>query len=174
MYKRQNQYRVVVTNACPSTATSAPATITVLAAPAVTQQPTAASACLNGTVRFNIAATGNNLTYQWQGSTDGGNTFGNLSNNSMYSGVSSSTLAVAGITAALNNTRYRAIVSSSACTPATSQAATLTTSLLQQVRIAIDQNGLTPGRTSVITGTVSPVSYTHLDVYKRQERWRCR
>lgn len=157
-----NQYRVVVTNACPSTATSAPATITVLAAPAVTQQPTAASACLNGTVRFNIAATGNNLTYQWQASTDGGNTFGNLSNNSMYSGVSSSTLAVAGITAALNNTRYRAIVSSSACTPATSQAATLTTSLLQQVRIAIDQNGLTPGRTSVITGTVSPAgNYTY-------------
>jgi hypothetical protein len=40
--------------------------------PTITQQPATQALCQGGTVTFTVAATGVNLTYQWQKSTDGG------------------------------------------------------------------------------------------------------
>lgn len=151
-----NQYRVTVSNLCPSTVTSAAAGISVTPAPVLTLQPADASVCLNGNATFTVAATGSNLTYQWQVSTDNGQTFANISDGALYSGTATATLSLIGATPALNNNRYRAIIGSGTCNPGTSQAALLSTSALQAVSIQVAQNGLTPATPSVITSSVMP------------------
>jgi gliding motility-associated-like protein len=60
-----NSYDVVITGSC-GTLTSNRAMLTVETAPAITAQPTGATACENGTAQFNVTATGAGLTYQWR------------------------------------------------------------------------------------------------------------
>ncbi len=57
-----------------------------------------------------LAAT----TYQWQLSTDGGATWNNLSNNSSYSGATTTMLGVTNITTVMNGSRYRALLTNAA------------------------------------------------------------
>jgi hypothetical protein len=116
-----NQYHLVVTNACPSTATSSNVTLTVQTAPAITTQPAAASTCTGNTATFTVVATGTNLTYQWQTAPTCGLTFTNII------GATSATLSIPNVTAAMAGTAYRVVVSGN-CTPssATSNCVTIT------------------------------------------------
>jgi hypothetical protein len=87
--------------------------------PAITAQPQNISVCAGASHTFSLTATGINISYQWQLSTDGGSTFNNIP------GATSSSYALTGITAGMNNYRYRCIVSG--CPPSvTSVAAILT------------------------------------------------
>ncbi len=107
---------------------STPMTITVNQLPTITTQPTALAApiCPGFNVTYTVGATGTGLTYQWQISTDNGTTYSNLANNANYSGVTTSSLTVSAVTTAMNNYRYRVIVSGT-CPPAvTSNAVILT------------------------------------------------
>ncbi|RYZ24406.1 MAG: T9SS type A sorting domain-containing protein, partial [Chitinophagaceae bacterium] len=74
---------------------------------------------------FTVAATGNNLSYQWQLSTDGGASYANVSNGGVYSGAGTAQLSLTGVGSTLNNFRYRCIVGSN-CPSITSGAAILT------------------------------------------------
>ncbi|HXB02993.1 MAG TPA: chitobiase/beta-hexosaminidase C-terminal domain-containing protein [Opitutaceae bacterium] len=77
------------------------------------------------TVTYVASVTGNPApTIQWQVSTDGGITWTNLSNNSSYSGVTTSTLTITG-SAALNGDEYR-YIATNASGSVTSNSATLT------------------------------------------------
>jgi sugar lactone lactonase YvrE len=77
------------------------------------------------TVTYVASVTGNPTpTIQWQVSTDGGITWTNLTNNSSYSGVTTSTLTITG-SAALNGDEYRYVATNASGTVA-SNAATLT------------------------------------------------
>jgi sugar lactone lactonase YvrE len=77
------------------------------------------------TVTYVASVTGNPPpTIQWQVSTDGGITWTNLSNNSSYSGVTTSTLTITG-SAALNGDEYR-YIATNASGSVTSNSATLT------------------------------------------------
>jgi hypothetical protein len=58
-------YDVQVTNSC-TTATSTAVNVTVNAAPAISTQPTAQTACVGQPATFTVAATGTGLTYQWR------------------------------------------------------------------------------------------------------------
>ncbi len=58
-------YHCVVTGLCGS-ATSTVATLTVLAAPAITSQPAGATKCSGETLTLSVAATGDGLLYQWR------------------------------------------------------------------------------------------------------------
>ncbi len=69
------QYRVAITSCGPTPITSNAATLTVNPVGAITTQPVATSACNGGTANFSVVATGNNLTYQWEISNDGGTTW---------------------------------------------------------------------------------------------------
>jgi len=51
------------------------------------------------------------VQYQWQVSTNSGATWSNLLNDSVYSGVTTTTLSVAGVTLAMNNNLYRLVIS---------------------------------------------------------------
>ena len=98
----------------------------------ISQQPTDQTA-VGGNASFSVSAfvtQGATLSYQWQVSTDGGNTFSNLSNQT------GATLSLSGLTIAQNNFKYRVVLSSSqvsvsglgltSATPVTSNNATLT------------------------------------------------
>jgi len=80
-----NQYRCKASNAAGSNfslANSNIATLTVNTpvAPTITVQPTDQSSAVDGTATFSLTATGvPSPTYQWQLSTDGGSTYGNIS-----------------------------------------------------------------------------------------------
>ena len=115
-----NQYHVVVNNACPSSATSANVTLTVQTAPAITTQPTSVTTCSGAGVTFTSAATGTNLTYQWQSAASCAGVFTNIA------GATSATYTIASPTVAQNGTAYHVVVSGT-CTPAaTSNCAVLT------------------------------------------------
>jgi subtilisin-like proprotein convertase family protein len=122
-------YTVVATNTSGCTGTAA-ITINVNQRPAVTAQPANASICEGSTATFGVTATGTNITYQWQVSTNGGTTWTNLINGAPYGGVTTATLAINPVAAAMNNNRYRCIVSGICIPAATSNGAVLTVKTL--------------------------------------------
>jgi hypothetical protein len=115
-----NRYRVIVTSSsCATPSTSNAAILTVNALPTITTQPTSATLCAGSDVTFTSAATGTNIAYQWQVSTDGGTTFTDIA------GATSAAYSITGVTTTLNAYQYHVVVSGT-CTPAaTSNAATL-------------------------------------------------
>jgi hypothetical protein len=122
------RYRAQLSNStCPTPGVSNAALLTVNSLPVIVSQPQSQSICAGGNAVFGVTATGTSLTYQWQISTDGGATFSNLSDMGAFSGTTTATLTVSGVTPAIHdNNRFRVIVSG-ACTPAaTSVAAVLT------------------------------------------------
>ncbi len=112
------KYRCVVKSGT-SSVTSSAATLTVVA---VTTQPKSVTQAAGSTATFTVKAQGPNLTYQWQVSTNGGNSW----SNSPAEGNKTATLTVP-VTASRNGYRYRCVVKSGSTT-VTSDAATLTVS----------------------------------------------
>ena len=87
--------------------------------PAISTQPADVTVCTGNNHTFSVTATGINLGYQWQLSTDGGTSFNNIS------GATNASYTITAVTAGMNNYRYRCIVSG--CPPSvTSNAAVLT------------------------------------------------
>ena len=114
-----NQYRVIVSSQC-GTVTSNAATLTVNTAPAIGTQPQNATICTGNSNTFSVTATGSNLTYQWELSTDGGGVYNPIS------GATSASYQVTNATLAMSGYRYRVVISG-ACPPVvTSNAAILT------------------------------------------------
>ena len=115
-------------NGCVRTSgfTAETATITVLQAPAITSQPVSLTQNAGTAAQYTVAATGSNLTYQWQISTDNGLTYVNLTNAGVYNGVNSATLQISAISINMNGYRYRCVVSGTCAPAATSNVASLT------------------------------------------------
>lgn len=88
-------------------------------------QPADRTIGAGGTTSFTLAATADStLQFQWQGSTDGGTTWSNLSNTGSYAGVTTTTLVISNATIALDGVQYRCVASSGTAT-ATSRPAVL-------------------------------------------------
>ena len=95
---------------------------------AISSQPSNLKICNGGSGSITIAATGTNLTYQWQVSTNGGTSFTDLVNFvTNYTGVTTKTLNISNVTSAMNDYQYRVLIGGT-CTPANtpSNAAILT------------------------------------------------
>jgi hypothetical protein len=86
-------------------------------------QPVSNNASLGTNASFTASSSASGATYQWQGKS--GNSFVNLSNAGQFSGVTTGTLTVSGITSANNGTQFRCIVDHGDCVD-TSDVATLT------------------------------------------------
>jgi len=101
-------YTVVVSNSAGSV-TSGAASLTVQPAPVTPVTiviPTTSQIVTTGhTVTF--TASGAADGGQWQVSNDGGSTWSNLSAGGAYRNVTAATLEITGVTAAMNNNRYR-------------------------------------------------------------------
>lgn len=106
--------------------TTAAITINVNQLPAVTVPPASTSVCAGQPATFTATATGAGIAYQWQVSTNGGATWTNVTNAAPYSGVTTATLTVNPTTTAMNNYRYRVVVSGTCPPAANSNAAILT------------------------------------------------
>ena len=127
-------YTVVASNSsgCSGTASIA---ITVNQRPAVTAQPANTSACSGTAVTFTVTATGTGISYQWQESTNGGVSYINLSNTAPYSGVATPSLTINPVSAAMNNNRYRCVISGICAPAANSNGAILTVVALPAVTV---------------------------------------
>ena len=93
-------------------------------------QPAAASVTAPAAASFTVAATlrgaaGGTATFQWAVSTDSGTTFANITDGGVYSGATTSTLAISDSTG-LDGYQYRVVVSATGAADVTSDAATLT------------------------------------------------
>lgn len=111
-------YRALVLTQC-GTATSNAVTLTVNTSPTVTTHPQPATVCIGDNATYTVQANGGTLSYQWQLSTDGGAIYNDIV------GETGSTLTVNGVTSAMNNNRYRVIITGACNPPTTSNAATL-------------------------------------------------
>jgi len=106
-------------NGCESTATDV--TLTIFSGITINTQPQPSTICEGGDATFTVAASGYNLTYQWQ--EDGVN----ISDGGIYSGTTTPTLNLTNPGIAKNGKLYRCIVSSPCGTsPVNSNAALLT------------------------------------------------
>lgn len=153
--QNNNQYRVVITGSCPGTATSNNALLIVGTAPNITTQPDNITNCEGATSTFVSAASGSGISYQWQVSTDGGNTYSNIpgATNATYTVTSASSI---------NGNKYRVIVNSATCaTPSTSSVATLTVNTLPQITAQPSSTTLCSGSnvTFNAAATGSNISY---------------
>jgi hypothetical protein len=92
------------------------------APPVLTAQPESQSATVSSTATFSVAASGVDLSYQWQRSTDGAVSWTNLTVGS------SASYSIPAVEASMNGHQFRVIVRSGAF-DVTSSAATLTVSL---------------------------------------------
>ncbi|MGG9961498.1 T9SS type A sorting domain-containing protein [Ferruginibacter sp. SUN106] len=155
------QYRCVATGSCaPTSATSNAGILTVNAATSITSQPGASAICAGANTSFTVAATGASLTYQWQESTNGGGTWGNILNGGIYSGAGGVTLTLTGVTAVMNNNQYRCVIGS-ACTPLNSNAAILTVNAAPSVTAQPLNSSVCAGNTATfsVTGAGGGLTY---------------
>jgi len=112
-------YQAVLTNSV-GTVTTTRATLNVRFAPIVTVNPTSQTVTAGQSVTFTAGATANpSPTIQWQVSTDGGNTFSNIS------GAQGTTYTLSSTTSSQNGYEYRAVFTDSLGS-ATTTAAVLT------------------------------------------------
>jgi hypothetical protein len=101
---------------------------------AFSQHPGPASVCIGSNATFTVSATGSgSLNYQWQESTNGGSTFNNISSAGVYSGATSTSLVIAGVTTGMNNYQYRCVVTDLSG-PGTSNPAILTVNAIPGVQ----------------------------------------
>jgi subtilisin-like proprotein convertase family protein len=154
-----NSYRVVITGSCGAAVTSSAAVLTVNTPAVITTQPVATFVtCAGNGASISVAATGNQLTYQWQVSTDGGTTYANIANGANYSGVTTNTLTFVSAALTFINYKYRVQVTTAGCALVNSTAATLTAiNPVPVVVISVSpSSNVIPGSTVTLTAAVSP------------------
>jgi hypothetical protein len=146
------KYRVILNGTCTvaNTASNA-ATLTVNSPASITLQPANVAACYNTDATFLLTTTGNNITYQWQVSTDGGFVYSNIA------GATTALLQLPAVKEPLNGNRYRCIVSVASCGSIISNPGILTVNLLPKVFITADPiDKLKPGLLASLTATAAP------------------
>ena len=134
---------------------------TVVKAPTITTQPTSQTVNEGETATFTVVATGENLSYQWQQSTDNGQNWTDIS------GANAATYTTAATTTSMNNYQYRCVVSNSAGS-VTSDAAILTvekkTVPVTGVTLNPTSLSLFTGESETLTATVEPGNATNKNV----------
>ena len=119
-------YLCLASNSVQSNVASNAALLTVNAPPAFTTQPNGQTVTAGGNTSFTAAASGTPApTYQWQVSTNGGNTWTNLTNTAPYGGTTTGTLTITAATAAMNGYHYLCLASNSVQSNVASNAAIL-------------------------------------------------
>jgi hypothetical protein len=149
------QYRVKVENAC-EIDTSSHAVLTIKTSPEITvYNPGGFSngICEGSNTSFGVTATGSNLTYVWQVSSNAGLTWNTVVNSAVYSGASTATLSIANTPDTLDARRYRVIVTGDCSPPDTSITGFLAVSTLPGITDQPDDEIACVGSTTLIEAT---------------------
>lgn len=152
-------YRCMVTGtACGNTVTTNCATLTVINPVTITNQPSDAQLCSGSNTSFSVTATGVNINYQWQVSTNGGINWNPVNNVAPYSGATTATLSITNATTAISTYRYRCLLSNATCTtPIPTNTALLTVRQLPSVTLSASPlTSLLPGQVTTLTAIPSP------------------
>lgn len=142
---------------------SAPRTVTVTVnqPTTITTQPVNRTVCTDKVATFTVVPGGSGpFSYQWQLSTNTGNTWSNISNGGVYAGATSATLTITAPPVSMSGYFYRCIVTGAApCAPVTSFQVVLTVNPLPTVVIsASPYTRLYPGLRTTLSSTVSPAA----------------
>lgn len=128
------------------------------AALSITTQPINQSVSEGQIATFSVVATGSNLTYQWQQSTDG-STWTNID------GANSATYTIENTTTGMNGYQYCCVVKDGNSNSVTSQAATLTVTAatvpVTGVTLNKTSTSLYVGDTETLTPTITPDNATN-------------
>ncbi len=112
-----NLYRVVLSNStCPGFSVSVEVPLTITTSPAIAQQPVSVQVCPGDDASFIVIANGSGNTFQWQINTGSG--FANIVDGGAYSGATTATLNVNGVSAAMAGHQVRVIVQNALCSSA--------------------------------------------------------
>lgn len=147
-------FTVTATNA--SGSASKAFTITVNYQPTtITTQPQNVAVTVGQPAAFTVAATGSNLAYRWQQSTDGGNTWTDIT------GATGENYTTAATTMNMNGCQYRCVVKGDGG-EVVSNAATLTVNPVPVNGVTLDKNTLVlfTGESATLTATVAPENAT--------------
>ncbi len=150
----ESKFTVTATNA--SGSASKAFTITVNYQPTtITTQPQNVAVTVGQPAAFTVAATGSNLAYQWQQSTDGGKTWTDIT------GATGENYTTAATTMSMNGCQYRCVVKGDGG-EVVSNAATLTVNPVPVTSVTLDKNTLAlfTGESDALTATVAPENAT--------------
>ncbi|NCA20948.1 MAG: hypothetical protein EBS86_07420, partial [Crocinitomicaceae bacterium] len=131
---------LTVTSACCGSFPTVTQVITVYSPPTLTN-PVNVAVCNGGNASFSSTVTGSGLSYQWQESTNSGATWSNISLGSIYSGVTTASLGITGVTSAMNGYLYRLVVTD-ICGTYTTTSASLTIKPQASATISVSDNTL--------------------------------
>lgn len=109
--ENNNQYLCIITGSNTCSTTSTGVVLSVYSPPTISAHPANSTKCVGSNTTFTVAVTSPpaGLTYQWQEKVGSGN-FTNLTNGGVYSTVTSATLTLTGVQAAMNGNKYRCVV----------------------------------------------------------------
>lgn len=152
-------YKAEVKNGSCVASQSSPVLVNVYSPIEIVNHPQSINTCAGSSKTFSVTAVGDGtLSYNWQISTNGGSSWGNISSNpANYSGYNSATLTVnaAAVTSGTNNLYQCVISSSTNCSPVTSLSANLVVN--NSVTPVINTQ---PSSRTVCTGSVASIEVT--------------
>ena len=168
-----NLYRVKIASivSASTVTTSNIAMLTVINPVLITQNPVSQSGCVTDNYTFSVTATGGNLTYQWQVSTDGGITYNNVFPGTPSSPASSGTISNYTITNAqisLSGNFYRVVITGQPCGFIITPGVSLT--LNKKLVIVLTEpatSNTNPAVNTMIFAIVSPANANILYSWKR-------
>ncbi len=131
----------------------------IVTAPTITTQPADQEVTVGQTAEFTVAATGENLSYQWQYRNDNG------TNWNYITGATGNSYTTDAATLEMNNYQYQCVVSNSAGS-VTSDPVTLTVKSVPVtgVTLGTDKLELFTGESQTLTATVAPNNATNKNV----------
>ncbi|RWU07813.1 beta strand repeat-containing protein, partial [Pedobacter chitinilyticus] len=122
-------------------------------APAFTTNPSGVAICPGLNTSFSVSTT-NAYAYQWQVNTGSG--FTDITNGGVYSGATTTTLAITGATAGMNAYQYRCVATGvPSFVPANSNAATLTINPSPSITTQPSNVSINNGGNTTITAQAS-------------------
>jgi len=152
-------YQCIVSGTCTPAVTGTAATLTVNGTPSIKTQATNATVCAGSNASFAIITNGSGSTYQWQENQGSG--FNNISNGGIYSGCTTSTLVLTGVTNAMNGYTYQCVVSQTCAAPLTGTAATLTVVPLPAITSQAVNTSVCSGGNASFSVTTSGAGLTY-------------